>query len=118
MYKRQFLNSLEIQAKIQQQIIHITFEVLLSNDDTVSTFQRMFPDSKIASAMTLKKDKLAYLIKDALFPYCQQELTKDLQNSVYSLQIDEANKCRSHLGIVVRYMKGDEWQLNQWTCPL
>ena len=59
----------------------------------------------------MKEDKVAYIIKDAIFPYSQQLLSDDLKDTLFALHIDEANKCRSHLGIVVRYMKEDDWHI-------
>lgn len=82
-----------------------------SNHHCVETFKKMHPDSKVAEAMQLKEDKIAYLIKDAIFPYLRQQLSGVLKDTWFTLHIDEANKCRLHLGIVIRYMKQDDWNI-------
>lgn len=78
----------------------------LSNNHVRETFSTMFND-KTAANMKLKEAKIAYLVKDAIFPYFKKELVHTLKSSTFSVQIDEANKLRNHLGIVVRYFTDD-----------
>ena len=58
-----------------------------SSDHIVATFHAMFP-GKIPDGMSLCAKKLAYLITDALHPYCKQMLVKDIQ-SYFLLEYDE-----------------------------
>lgn len=71
----------------------------------------MHPNSKVAEAMQLKEDNIVYLIKDSISPYLRQQFSGVLKDTMFTLHIDEANKCRSHFVIVVRYMKQDDWDV-------
>lgn len=83
----------------------------LSNNHVCDAFRGMFKKSKVAEKMSLKESKTAYVIKDAIFPFLQNQLALDLANTEFSIHIDEANKIRNHLGIVVRYMPSNSWDL-------
>jgi len=41
----------------------------------------------------------------------QKQLADELAETEFSVHIDEANKIRNHLGIVVRYMQSNSWNL-------
>lgn len=92
----------EIRVATRMVIHNYSFE---SNNDLVGDLKAILPDSKIVDRMTLGADKLTYLVREALFPYLKQEVLNDIKNSeFYSVQIDEANKLKSYLGIVIRYV--------------
>jgi hypothetical protein len=99
-------------AKVSE--IRIAARVVLKNQsfesygDFVEDLKCLVPDSKIPDRMSLGPDKIAYTIVDALFPYVQGEILSDIKMSdFYSIHIDEANKLKSFVGIVVRYLNAE-----------
>lgn len=91
---------IRVTARVVQQ--NHSFE---SYSDFVSFLDVLVPDSKIPADMSLGPDKLAYLIREALCPYLKQAVLGDISKSeFYTLQVDESNKQKSYLGVVVKYV--------------
>lgn len=88
---------------------NISFE---SQKEIVSNFKVMFVDSKVPFEMRLQEDKIKYLITDAIFPYLQNAHVEEIKQSAhFSIYIDEANKMKSYLAVVIRYFVQDSWNL-------
>lgn len=66
--------------------------------------KRMFPDSKIAAAMALKRKKCTSLMQQ-LGDYVGKTITSKLQNSKFSIIIDETTDCslEKACAIMVKY---------------
>lgn len=76
-----------------------------SYSDFITDLKAIAPDSKIPSEMKMGPDKIAYTIREAVYPHLKDCVVADVKKSEwYSLQIDEANKLKEFLGIVVRYV--------------
>lgn len=82
-------------------------ESLRGGARSASLFSRIFPDSEIASRMTLSKDKIRYTIIHGLAPFYAKELMSKIQLcDVYVLLFDESlNKVieKGQMDIHVRY---------------
>jgi hypothetical protein len=88
---------------------NLSFE---SQKDIVDDLKVMCPDSKVPSEMRLHEDKLKYLLTDAIFPYVRDAVVEEIKQAPnYTIFLDEANKFRSYLGVVVRYMPENSWDI-------
>lgn len=81
---------------------HIPFE---QADHLTEALKNMFPDSKIAKCMTMKRTKVSYVIQDGMAREEKDDITKICQSNKFSVIIDESTDvsvCQI-LAIVVRY---------------
>lgn len=80
---------------------------LRGGSDSVSLFSRMFPDSDIASQMTLGKDKISYTVTHGIAPYFASDLLNKInQCNNYVILFDESlNKVaqRGQMDLHIRF---------------
>lgn len=83
-----------------------------SAEKDTELFPLMFPDSEIASQMSMKKDKIAYTVTYGLGPHFQRELLDVIQKKkILTLSFDESvNKIaqKAQMDIIVRFWLDDE----------
>ncbi len=83
-----------------------------SQEDIITDFKGMFTDSKIPNEMKLSPKKVKYLATDAIGPFMQGIVLKEIQNAgCYSIHVDEANKLKSYVALCVRFLRPDTWDL-------
>ena len=71
----------------------------------VETLKQMFPDSKIASMMSMKATKCAYVIQDGIAHYEKNSLVDICRRQKFSILIDESTdiSVSQILAVMVRY---------------
>ena len=62
-----------------------------SSDDILNCFRAMFPDSKIAQSIKMKKDKASYILNYGLAPHFKDMLMSEINKSdILVLSFDKA----------------------------
>lgn len=106
----------EIRWIIRLIISNWSFE---SQTGVVEDFLQMFPDSNVPSKMQLGPDKISYIINEAIAPHIKQHISKEISAvDAYSIHIDEVNKNYGYMGLVLRYLPKDSWNVKTVCCDL
>ena len=78
-----------------------------SNDHIAGTFQKMFPDSKIAAKFSLSRTSSSYMISEGMAPYFRKSIVQDLLNSdlPFSMHFDETttSQVKKQMDLTLRY---------------
>lgn len=84
-----------------------------SESDLCEDLKAICPDSNIPSKIQLHKTKISYLLTEALFPYLREVILTEVKaTDWYALHIDESNKGNKYLGIVLRYLPKDSFNVH------
>lgn len=84
-----------------------------SEEDLAEDLQAICSDSKIPARMQLRSTKISYLLTEALFPYLREVVLAEVRDAEwYALHLDETNKGAKYLGIVVRYLPRDSFDVH------
>lgn len=85
---------------------HVAAHSSLSTADHLAPLMAStFPESKVASGVTLGRTKCTALVSKVLGPTFREMLLEDIGEQPYSLIVDESTdiSCEKELGVVVRY---------------
>lgn len=83
-----------------------------SESDLAEDLRAICSDSKIPPRMQLGSTKIAYLLTEALYPHLRETILTDVRNAKwFALHLDESNKGAKYLGIVVRYLPKDSFDV-------
>lgn len=84
----------------------VTHKSLRAAGRDVQLFQKMFPDSEIATKLQLQRDKVGYCITFGLAPYFRDEISRRLEDQLVVIGFDESlNKItqKQQMDISVRF---------------